>query len=271
MNILPIEKQIQVVNALVEGCSIRSTARMVDVEHKTVMRVLLRVGQHCQDVLNSKMWNVKSRLLQVDELWTFVAKKEKRLRQDDNAFVMGDQYIFIALDAETKLIPSYFVGKRNADSAYLFMHDLQARLAHRVQLTTDGFKPYLTAVEDAFGADVDYAMLVKIFSGDESSRERYSPSDIVEARPVPVCGNPQLRHISTSYIERQNLTIRMQLRRFTRLTNAFSKKLENLKAALGLHFAWYNLVRVHSTLRVTPAMQAGLTDHVWTFAELLAA
>src|SRR5438445_6529064 len=150
------------------------------------------------------------------------------------------------------------------------MSDLQSRLAHRVQLTSDGFTPYLTAVEDNFGADIDYAMLVKVFSGDETNRERYSPSDIVDSRPVPVMGTPDFRHISTSFVERQNLTIRMQLRRFTRLTNAFSKKLSYLKAALALHFAWYNFVRVHQTLRVSPAMQARLTDRVWTIEEMIA-
>ncbi len=149
------------------------------------------------------------------------------------------------------------------------MRDLQGRLEHRVQLTTDDFKPYLMAVEDTFGAEVDFAMLVKLFSGDETNRERYSPSEIVDARTVPVMGNPQLRYISTSFVERQNLTIRMQLRRFTRLTNAFSKKLSHLKAALALHFAWYNFVRVHSSLRVTPAMEAGITDHVCSLEELV--
>src|SRR5207245_2026360 len=197
-------------------------------------------------------------------------KKEKRLNGHDNHAEKGDQYVFVALDAESKLIPAFYVGKRTAESAHYFMDDLQSRLAHRVQLTTDGFTPYLTAVEDNFGADIDYAMLVKMFSGDETNRERYSPSDIVDARPVPVSGNPRLWDISTSFVERQNLTIRMQLRRFTRLTNAFSKKLFCLKAALALHFAAYNLVRIHQTLRVTPAMAAGLTDRVWNLEELLA-
>lgn len=269
MNILPTEKQVQIVNALVEGCSIRATARMVGVEHKTVMRVLLRTGDKCAWLLNEKMRRVPSRLLQVDEIWTFVAKKEKRLNGHDNHAEMGDQYVFVALDAESKLIPSFYVGKRTATTAHYFMADLKSRLAHRVQLTTDGFKPYLMAVEDNFGADIDYAMLIKIFSGNEAERERYSPSDIVDVVPTPVSGNPQLRHISTSFVERQNLTIRMQLRRFTRLTNAFSKKLSYLKAALSLHFAWYNFVRVHQSLRVTPAMQAGISNNVFDFSELI--
>jgi IS1 family transposase len=269
MNILPIEKQVQIISALVEGNSVRATARMVGVEHKTVLRVLLRVGKKCEALLNEKMQRVPSRLLQVDEVWTFVGKKEKRLNGHDNHSEMGDQYIFLALDAQSKLVPCFMVGKRTAVTAHDFMQELQSRLSYRVQLTTDGFKPYLTAVESAFGADIDYAMLVKLFSGDESSRERYSPSEIIDARPVPVSGNPNLRHISTSYVERQNLTLRMQLRRLTRLTNAFSKKLENLKAALSLHFAWYNFCRIHASLRVTPAMAAGITSEVWNLAHLL--
>lgn len=269
MNILPIEKQIQIMNCLVEGNSLRATSRLCGVERNTVGRVLLRVGDRCAWLMNEKMRHVPSRLLQVDEIWTFVGKKDKRLNGHDNHAEMGDQYVFVALDAESKLVPSFRVGKRTAETAYYFMQDLQARLAHRVQLTTDGFRPYLTAVEDTFGADVDYAMLVKTFSGDEANRERYSPSDIVSAVPVAITGNPQLRHISTSFVERQNLTIRMQLRRLTRLTNAFSKKLSHLKAALAIHFAHYNFVRIHQTLRVTPGMASGMSDRAWELADLI--
>lgn len=269
MNALPIEKQIQIVNCLVEGNSLRATARLCEVERNTVARVLLRVGDRCAWIMNEKMRRIPSRLLQVDEIWTFVAKKEKRVTAKDSPDA-GDQYVFVALDAHSKLVPSFYVGKRTAETAHYFMNDLQARLVHRVQLTSDGFTPYLTAVEDAFGADVDYAMLVKTYGGDEANRERYSPGEIVDARPVPVSGNPKLHLISTSYVERQNLTIRMQLRRFTRLTNAFSKRLSHLKAALAVHFTWYNFARVHQTLRVTPAMEAGIADHVWDMKELLA-
>lgn len=268
MNVLPIEKQIQIVNCLVEGNSLRATARLCEVERNTVGRVLLRVGDRCAWIMNERMRRVPSRLLQVDEIWTFVAKKQKHVTASDPA-EKGDQYVFVALDAQSKLVPSFYVGKRTAETAHSFISDLQSRLVHRVQLTSDGFTPYLTAVEDAFGADIDYAMLVKVYGGDEANRERYSPGEIIDARPVPVSGNPRLRDISTSFIERQNLTIRMQLRRFTRLTNAFSKKLSHLKAALALHFAWYNFARVHQTLRVTPAMEAGIADHVWTLPELL--
>ena len=270
MNVLPIEKQAQILNALVEGCSVRATARMVGVEHKTVLRVLLRAGERCQRLLDEKMRNIHARYIQVDEMHGYVQVRQKNLdpiRHDEQA--MGEQYVFIAIDSETKLIPSFLAGKRNAENAYWLMKDLESRLATRVQLTTDGFRPYINAVDDTFGTNVDYAMLVKVYSGDESSRERYSPSEIVEAVPIPVMGSPKMQRISTSHIERQNLTVRMQLRRFTRLTNAFSKKLENLKAALSLHFAWYNFCRVHSSLRVTPAMAAGVTDSVWDFDTLL--
>jgi IS1 family transposase len=270
MNVLPIEKQAQILNALVEGCSVRSTARLVGVEHKTVLRVLLRVGKRCEKLLDEKMRNIRSRFIQVDEMHGYVQVRQKNLNPTrHNEFTMGEQYVFIAIDSETKLIPSFLVGKRNAANAYWLMKDLESRLASRVQLTTDGFRPYVNAVDSSFGTDVDFAMLVKVYSGDETTRERYSPSEIVEAIPIPVMGSPESHRISTSHVERQNLTVRMQLRRFTRLTNAFSKKLENMKAALALHFAWYNFVRVHSSLRVTPAMEAGITSRVWGFAELI--
>jgi IS1 family transposase len=270
MNILPIEKQVQIINSLCEGCSVRSTARLVGVEHKTVLRVLLRAGKRCQRIMDERMRGIYARYIQVDEMHGYVQVRQKNLDPNrHNETTQGEQYVFIAIDAETKLIPSFIVGKRNAENAYYLMQDLDSRLASRVQITTDGFKPYVNAVEDTFGANVDFAQLVKIYSGDESSRERYSPSEIVEAVPVPIIGTPNRYHISTSHVERQNLTVRMQLRRFTRLTNAFSKKLENMKAALSLHFAWYNFCRVHSTLRVTPAMAAGISSEIWPLERLL--
>src|SRR5579863_305032 len=271
MNVLPIEKQAQILNALVEGCSVRATARLVGVEHKTVLRVLLRAGKRCAQLLDEKMRGIHARRVQVDEMHGFVFVRQKNLdpmRHDD--LTMGEQYLFIAMDSETKLVPSFLVGKRSAENCYYLMRDLESRLTTRPQLTTDGFRPYVNAVDDTFGTNVDYAMLVKTYAGDETSRERYSPSEIVDARPVPVMGDPNPALISTSHVERQNLTVRMQMRRFTRLTNAFSKKLENLKAALALYFAWYNFCRVHSSLRVTPAMQSGIADHVWVCSELLA-
>jgi IS1 family transposase len=271
MNVLPKEKQAQILNALVEGCSVRATARLVGVEHKTVLRVLLRTGKRCAQLLDEKMRGIRARRVQVDEMHGFVYVRQKNLdytRHDD--LTMGEQYLFIAMDSETKLVPSFLVGKRDARNAYFLMKDLESRIVTRPQLTTDGFRPYVNAVDDTFGTNVDYAMLIKMYSGDESSRERYSPSEIVDTRTVPVMGNPKPQYISTSHVERQNLTVRMQLRRFTRLTNAFSKKLENLKAALSLYFAWYNLCRIHLTLRVTPAMAAGISDHVWSIDDLVA-
>lgn len=269
-NVLPKEKQSQILNALVEGCSVRSTARLVGVEHKTVFRVPLRTGKRCAQLLDEKMRGIRARRVQVDEMHGFVFVRQKNLdpmRHDD--LTMGEQYLFIAMDSETKLVPSFRVGKRDARNAYFLMKDLESRLVSRPQLTTDGFRPYVNAVDDTFGTNVDYAMLIKVYSGDESTRERYSPSEIVETRTVPVMGNPKPQYISTSHIERQNLTVRMQLRRFTRLTNAFSKKLENLKAALSLYFAWYNFCRVHSTLRITPAMAAGISGSIWSIQDLL--
>ena len=270
MNVLPIEKQIQIVSALVEGNSIRSTARMTGVERNTVTRVLLRVGDRCAQLLNERMRRLPCKIVQLDEIWTYVGKHERFVRPEENPIEVGDQYVFVAMDSESKLIPSFRVGKRNAENTWYFVQDLKQRLAGRAQITTDGFRPYVNAVEDAFGADVDYAMLIKMYSESGQADKRYSPGEFVNALPIPVTGNPKPYLISTSHIERQNLTIRMQLRRFTRLTNAFSKKLENLKAALALHFAHYNFCRIHLTLRVTPCMQSGISDHVWGIGELVA-
>jgi IS1 family transposase len=242
---------------------------MTGIHRDTIMRLIVRTGENCARILDEQMHGIKSNFVQVDEIWTYVGVKEKRLNETHNAMTMGDQYVFIAMDAETKLIPSFMVGKRSATNAYLLMRDLSDRLATRVQLTTDGFRPYVAAVDDTFGTAVDYAMLVKTYGDAEPNERRYSPAQIVQAIPIPVMGDPQPWCISTSHIERQNLTVRMQMRRFTRLTNAFSKKLENLKAACALHFAHYNFCRVHSSLRVTPAMAAGLSSHVWEMGELL--
>jgi len=215
------------------------------------------------------MRKLPCKIVQLDEIWTYVGKHERFVRPEENPVEVGDQYVFVAMDSETKLIPSFRVGKRNFTNTWHFVQDLQQRLANRAQITTDGFRPYVNAIEDAFGANVDYAMLIKMYSESGQADKRYSPGEFVNALPIPVTGNPKPHLISTSHIERQNLTIRMQLRRFTRLTNAFSKKLENLKAALSLHFTWYNFCRVHSTLRVTPAMASGVADSVWDIQRLL--
>jgi IS1 family transposase len=248
---------------------VRATARLVGVHHKTALRVLLRAGERGQQLLDAKMQNIRSRFIQVEEMHGFVHVRQKNLDPTrHNEATQGEQYVFIAIDSETKLIPSFVVGKRNATNACYLMRDLESRLAGRVQITTDGFKPYINAVDDRFGTDVDYAMLVKVYSGEEAGRERYSPSQIVDAMATPVMGKPQVERISTSHVERSNLSVRMHMRRFTHLANAFSKKLENMKAAITLYFAWYNFCRVHQTPRVTPAMAAGISDHVWSIEEM---
>jgi len=272
MNTLKPEKKLAVLSALVEGNSIRSTERMTGVHRDTIMRLLVEVGGRCAALMDSQMHGFHSRLLQADEIWTFCQKKEQRLTDTEQANPgVGDQYVFVALDAETKLIPLFVVGKRDTATAHQFIHALRQRLNGngRIQLTTDGLRAYLTAVESAFGNDVDYAQLVKLYGSEPAGDGRYAPPRVTETVSTPITGNPDPRHISTSFVERQNLTIRMMCRRFTRLTNAFSKKLANLKAALALHFAYYNFCRIHQTLRVTPAMAAGITDRVWGLQELL--
>ena len=274
MNVLKREKQLVVLSALVEGNSIRSIERMTGVHQVTILRLLVRVGEHCAHLMDERMCGFHSSHLQVDEIWTFVAKKERRLTSEEakNA-ELGDQYVFVAIDAESNLIPAFTVGKRDGQTALEFLTKLRQCLEGngRIQLTTDGLNAYLGAVEEAFGADVDYAQLVKLYEAENPGPGRYSPPRVTETVSTPISGNPDPEHISTSYVERQNLTMRMQMRRFTRLTNGFSKKLANLKAAVALHFAWYNFVRVHRTLRVTPAMEAGLTDRIWGLENLLPA
>jgi len=270
MNALSTEKKVAVLSAMVEGNSIRSVERMTGVHRDTIMRLVVSVGRKCADLMDARLRGLRCHQIQADEIWTYVGKKEKRVRYDDDAREVGDQYVFVAMDSETKLVPCFRVGKRDSVNAWFFMQDLQERITGRVQLTTDGFRPYKDAVDDTFGMDVDYAMLVKVYSSSGQADTRYSPGEIVDVRTIPITGNPNPRLISTSHIERQNLTMRMQLRRFTRLTNAFSKKLENLKAACALHFAWYNSCRVHSSLRVTPAMAAGVTQEVWPLESLFA-
>lgn len=271
MNALPLEKKLAVISALVEGNSIRSISRMTDVDRNTINSLLLRTGERCAALLNERMRQLPCRRLQCDEIWTYVGKKARHVRQDDPA-EFGDQWVYIALDADSKLIPAYFVGKRSSENTQAFMQDVYQRIAdHRIQLTTDAYIFYTKAVEQSFGGDADYAQLKKLY-GDygQHGNERYSPSPILEVISRTISGVPDPAHVSTSYVERQNLTIRMQMRRFTRLTNAFSKKLANLKAACALHFAHYNFVRVHSSLRVTPAMAAGISSRIWDLGELIA-
>ena len=234
------------------------------------MRLLILAGQRSEKIMDEQMRQLPCRRIQCDEIWTFLMKKARNVRTGDPA-EFGDQWIFVALDADTKLVATFLVGKRSSENTQAFMKDLYRRVAdHRVQLTTDAYIFYRKAVEESFAGDADFAQLTKLY-GDygQFGNERYSPGRITEVISKIRSGTPDPKHISTSFVERQNLTMRMQLRRLTRLTNGFSKKLDNLKAAVTLHFAYYNFCRVHSSLRITPAMEAGLTDHVWSIGELL--
>jgi len=267
MNVTPKEKQIQVLKMLVEGNSIRSIERMTDIHRDTIMRLLVRVGQKCQNIMDEKLHDQ----IQIDEIWTFVKKKEGRIKRHERNKEIGDQYVFVAIDPDTKLIPCFIVGKRTSETALKFCLVLKKKLEGngRVQLTSDGFLPYITAIEAAFGSKIDYAQLIKTFASAYIEPGRYAPPHIQEAISKIIQGHPKEDKVCTSHVERQNLTMRMQMRRLTRLTNAFSKKLENLKAALALHFTWYNFVRIHQTLQVTPAMEAGITDHIWGWEKIL--
>lgn len=266
------EKKALVLSCLIEGNSIRSTVRITGVHKTTILKLLEAMAQKCEKLSNRILSNIRTRYLQVDEIWTYVQKKQKKLTPDERQTgEFGDQYVFVGIDAETKLVPSYVVGRRDGQTAYAFMQNLSKRIAGRFQLTTDAFKAYLDAVDFTFGTDIDYAQLKKLYNGNGngSLREGYSPSDITGTVPMRINGKPKPESISTSYVERQNLTMRMQMRRFTRLTNAFSKKLKYLKCALALHFFYYNFMRIHETLRVTPAMEAGIADHIWGWDEVL--
>ncbi len=272
MNKLSNEERAKVVNCLIEGCSLRSTVRLTGVAKKTVSRILVEVGEACAAYHDKIMRNLPCKVIQVDEVWSFTYAKQanipEHLQGQDG---IGDTWTWIAIDADTKLIPCWHVGLRDAAAAYAFIHDLKGRLANRVQLTSDGHRPYLLAVEDAFGADIDFSMLIKIYGRETGEGEsRYSPPVCIGARRRKIIGNPDRNLISTSFVERQNLTLRMTNRRFTRLTNAFSKKIENHKHMMAIYAMNYNFCRIHQTLRVTPAMEAGLTDHVWDLMELVA-
>ena len=271
MNVLPHETQIQIITALVEGCSIRSIERMYDVHRDTVTRLLVRTGDHCITILDDVMRDIPAGTFQCDEIWCFVGKKDKRLtEQERHNPEIGSQFIFVAMDAVTKLVPCYRVGKRTALLAHGLMVDLRDRIIGAPDIITDGFDPYLEAVERNFGDDCRFAQLIKTVSEvHRPVHEGYIPAKVVRCNKRSVIGYIPPRDISTSLIERQNLTIRMSMRRLTRLTNAFSKKLDNLKAAVALHFAHYNFCRTHITLRMTPAMAAGIADSFWEIEDLL--
>jgi len=270
MNTLKTDKRCAIVRALVEGCSIRSTSRMTGASKNTITKLLVDLGCACAEYQHRVMRNLTCRRLQVDEIWSFVGCKNKNVETARNGGV-GDVWTWVAIDADTKLVPSWLIGSRDGDAAKTFINDLASRLAHRIQLTSDGLKAYLEAVEDAFGMNVDYAQLVKLYgatSGD-SPDKKYSPADCIGCKKLHVSGMPDDNYISTSFSERQNLTMRMGMRRFTRLTNAFSKKVENHGHSVAVHYMYYNFARVHMTLRSTPAMKAGVADHLWSIEEIV--
>jgi IS1 family transposase len=271
-NILPKDKQIAVISALAEGSSIRSIERMTGIHRDTIMRLGVKVGQGCANVLDQKMRNLSCSNLQVDEIWEFIGKKERHVRAEDNS-ELGDVWTFCAIDADTKLVPSFKVGKRDAETANAFVSDVASRMDNRVQLSSDALRAYIEAVELAFGADVDYAQIIKTYGQDDSrSPERkYSPPDVLSIEKRSVMGSPDMGLASTSYVERLNGTTRLHMRRLTRLTYAFSKNLDNFKAAVALHFAYYNFVKRHSTIRCTPAMAAGVEQSFWTVGNLIEA
>jgi len=268
MNRMPIAKRAQILAMLVEGMSLRAVSRVADCSINTVTKLLVDVGLACARFQHKALVNLPCKRIQADEIWAFVGCKEKHVPADRKGeHGIGDVWTWTALCADTKLICTWAVGPRDAAMAEEFIYDLANRLTSRIQLTTDGHRPYLQAVEGAFGADIDYAMLIKEYGIDPTDR-RFSAPVVLSQETVIVSGSPDKKHISTSYVERQNLTMRMGMRRFTRLTNAFSKKVYNHECAIALHFMHYNFGRIHKTLRVTPAMEAGLTDHVWSIEEI---
>lgn len=273
MNKLDIKTRARILGCLVEGNSIRATGRITGAAKNTIVKLLKDVGMACAAYQDKTLRNLPCKRLQCDEIWSFVYAKAKNVPTAKAAPEdAGDAWTWTAIDADTKLVPCWMIGPRDGGVAYEFMTDLAGRLANRVQLTTDGLKAYIEAVEGAFGANIDYAMLVKLYgNAPEGSPERkYSPNVCLGAKPTTVTGEPDMAHVSTSYVERQNLTMRMNMRRFTRLTNGFSKKLENLGYAVALHFMYYNFARIHQSLRITPAMAAGVDLHVWSLEEVAA-
>ena len=271
MNKLDAKALAQILHLLCEGSSIRAVTRLTGASKNTVTKLLIDAGKACAAYHDEHVRDLKTRRVQVDEIWSFTYAKQKNVakaKRQDMAY--GDTWTWTAIDADSKLMISWFVGGRDGDYALAFMDDLKSRLANRVQLTSDGHKAYLEAVEGAFGGDVDYAQLVKLYgASSESAKGRYSPAECIGAEKHPIEGNPDRKHISTSYAERQNLNIRMHMRRFTRLTNAFSKKVENHALAVALFTTYYNFVRIHKTLRVTPAMAAGVTGKLWEIGDVV--
>lgn len=271
-NVLPMEKQVAVISALAEGTGIRSTERITGVNRETVMNLGVRVGKGCIALLDQKMRGLSCRNLQFDEIWGFIGKKERHLRPDDNP-ELGDVWTFCAIDSDTKIVPSFKVGKRDSATANAFVADIAKRMAGRVQISADALGAYVNAIENVYGADVDFAQIIKTYWTDDSiiAERKFSAPEVVTIEKKRVSGFPDMRKASTSHIERLNGTTRLHMRRLTRLTYAFSKKRENFEAAVGLHFAYYNFVKRHNTLRVTPAMEAGIERDFWTVKDLVGA
>ena len=267
---LPQERIVLALKLLVEGNSLRSTERITNLDINTLMKILVKAGEKCEKILGRLIVNVPVKDVECDEIWSFVGKKEKRVRPEDDQN-MGDQYCFIAIERNSKLVLNFALGKRDKATTDIFIEGLRhATARQRFQITTDGFGPYKNSIPDTLADRCDYAMCIKVYQAPTEGEARYSPAEVASMEVVPVMGKPDPDRICTSIVERQNLTVRMQMRRLTRLTNAFSKKWDNLWAAYCLHFAYYNFCRIHKTIRVTPAMEAGITDHVWELAELLA-
>jgi IS1 family transposase len=270
-NVLSTEMRVRIVAALIEGVSVRGTARMVDVSKDTVAKLSLELGEACIRYMDETMVNLPCKRLQVDEIWAFCYAKQKNVPAAKvGTFGYGDLWAFTGVCADTKIIPTFLVGSRDAGCATAFMQDLSGRLANRVQLTTDGHTMYLSAVEDAFAGAIDFAQLIKVYGDTPQGEHRYSQPDCIGTQKHAITGCPDAKHVSTSYVERHNLTLRRGIRRYTRLTNAHSKKLRNHTAALGLFLCFYNFCKIHTTLRVTPCMAAGVTSRVWEIADLVA-
>ena len=267
-NVLKRKKQEMAINCLLEGMSVRSTERLTGVHRDTILRLMVRVGNGCKAMMDETLRGLSCKRIQVDEIWGFIGKKQRHLHYGDPED-FGDVWTWVAIDADTKLVPSYLVGKRDRQHAREFMADLASRLDSRIQISSDRLSVYADAIDEQWGAHVDYAQIVKTFEAEPIGPGRYSPPTVSGVSKEVFMGDPDIAHVSTSFVERQNLTMRMSMRRLTRLTNAFSKKGDNLKAAVSLHFAHYNFARVHQTLRVTPAMEAGVSNRLWTVGDLL--
>ena len=268
-NILSFDKQVMAVSALAEGNSIRSIERMTGVHRDSIMRLGVRVGEACHKLMHEQMRGLDCRQIQVDEIWAYIGCKQRNVVGPDPEY-RGDVWTFVALDPESKLVPSYYVGQRDWHDTNAFVQDLASRVKNRIQLSSDGMNQYVNSVDDAFGGDVDYGQIVKVYGGaDMEGSRRYSPPPVTAVTKKSVYGNPDLDTVSTSHVERQNLTTRMHCRRLARLTNAFSKKIENFKAAIALNYAYYNFCLLHSTIRCTPAMAAGVSSRIWTVRDLV--